>query len=477
MIHVWLVRQQGAFRVWTAQQQRWTTVDGWQALSTFVSHSAIGNRSHDKEVCLYIPTQMALTLSNDLSDSQLKQLGISGQQYLFEDLALTPVEQLRVRHISHGAKQYFYALGANDIEQWQQGAQLAGFNVTALLPDFTLLPSPDAKLGGEAVLYQDFQTLLMRYSAAHGVAMAYLSLLPKLLVNIEEIVVLTAEHSLNEPPVAAETNNNDYSDADADADTDRDRDRDADTDTDTDTDTDSEVGNERSHDVQGNDSNSNRNSIAINALHDLQNICDDNGIVLTPSTLTLMPLSTPNKHGLNFVETKRSRLASPYLTLAASVLLLAGVMQIAADGLQWYQYQQAVSTTKAAIDAQFSSWFADERINPRVNVVAQVQPRLLSGQVAQQTQINTLNKVAPIIKQSNLVAQSLRWSDSDIAMVLAATRREDLDSMQRTLSEQGIVANLGAINPTADGGVMGELTIPLTGSDTATPVNANNKVS
>ena len=93
---------------------------------------------------------------------------------------------------------------------------------------------------------------------------------------------------------------------------------------------------------------------------ELPALCQQHGIVLSLQDTEPMPVANPSKHWLNFVQAERNRLASPYLQVAMGVLLLAGMVQMLADAVQWYQYEQATVAFKQANINQFGSWFAGE---------------------------------------------------------------------------------------------------------------------
>lgn len=444
MIHIWLDAQQNKFRVWDSQSTRWFWIDSLSELNT-----ATFIKAGEEDICLYLPTQKVLSLDNELSIAQIKQLGDSGQQYLFEDLSLMPVESLNVRYMSHGTNRYFYALSEAEIEQWQQSAVLAGYKLVALLPDFLLLPVPDKDLQQQVVLCQFNQTpvlnrqnssnldvnnlnqdhpnpdvydtsdsntarFLARFNEAQGVEIGHSSLLSRLLNNIEEIVYIDSAHltQLELTQVEKDT------------------------------------------------------KLKPSALNHtpLQLLADERGIVITPSAMKVTPVSNPVKHDLNFVELSRSRLASPHLMMAAGVLVAALVVQVGADALQWYQYEKAASQTQQAIEEQFSSWFSGERLNPKVDVTAQVKPRLIADESQQQQQLSLMNQVAPLIKQSQVVAKSLQWDENNIVLVVQGENRAGIDQLQQGLIEQGLTANLGSVTPAADNQVNGEFRIALENS-------------
>ena len=131
-------------------------------------------------------------MDTDLSSTQLKQLGSSGKQYLFEEMSITPVEQLSVRQINQANNHQLYALATSDIETWQQSAALIGMRINALLPDFLLLPVPDEGAGQQVTLYQDRYTMLVRQSLRQGMAVSYLPLMLEHLPHLSEISVVPA---------------------------------------------------------------------------------------------------------------------------------------------------------------------------------------------------------------------------------------------------------------------------------------------
>ncbi len=467
MIHVWQpsALQADTFLVWSETIKKWQSVTGWHGVAQAVNQSYVSAKSSPSSVCFYVPTASVLSLNNHLSTSELKHLGEQGQQYLFEDMSLSPVEQLRVRHRSgvtspklvSKANQEFqnddsnakpadstntqsavlYALNQTRITSLQSGAELAGFSSTAVLPDFVLLPSPELPATAVAVDTANLATslsntggnqtsspvnqsspattqsahssqsaLTLRLSEHHGLAVSVLSLLPATLPNLEELILLGKQ----EAEIAPE----------------------------------------------------------------LQSLCQEYGIVLGLQDAQPMPVANPSKHWLNFVQAERNRLASPYLQVAMGVLLLAGMVQMLADAVQWYQYEQATVAVKQANINQFSSWFAGETLNPRVTVRTQVEPRLITTGDDAQTQLDLMNTLAPLIKQNDLTAQAIRWSDNQLSLTLISDSRAGIDNLQRTLTEQGIVSNLGAITPYAldsgdtdmntseATGVQAELTLPLT---------------
>ncbi|WP_299069518.1 type II secretion system protein GspL [uncultured Psychrobacter sp.] len=189
MLHVWLRAQHSSLAVWQADAKQWQLVDDWQQLQEHYISYKSGN---DKRLCLYFPSSHLLQVDTELSLNQLKQLGDTGKQYLFEETSITPVEQLMVRQQSYASHHHLYALAKDDSDSWQQSALLAGFSIGALLPDFLLLPVPEEGAGQQVVLYQDKHTTLLRQSLQQGMAVSYLPLVVERLPHLSEICRVSA---------------------------------------------------------------------------------------------------------------------------------------------------------------------------------------------------------------------------------------------------------------------------------------------
>ena len=188
MLYVWLRAQHSPVAVWHEQTKQWQEVNGWQQL-----HDVYSIHGH-KTLCVYFPTSHLLQVDTALSAAQLKQLGTTGKQYLFEEMSIAPVEQLAVRQMGQ-SQQYLYALAQSDIDTWQQSAALAELSIQVLLPDFLLLPVPaiaDETDEQQVMLYQDSDTTLLRQSAYQGLAVSYLPLILERLPKLAEVCALPA---------------------------------------------------------------------------------------------------------------------------------------------------------------------------------------------------------------------------------------------------------------------------------------------
>ncbi|MGP4119683.1 type II secretion system protein GspL [Psychrobacter aquimaris] len=413
MLHVWLRAQHSPIAVWHEDIQQWQTVDGWQQLQTVYGNY---KTNVQKNLCLYFPSSHILQVDTELNTTQLKQLGNSGKQYLFEETSLTPVEQLAIRQISEADNHQLYALAQSDIESWQQSAKLAGMSITALLPDFLLLPTPEEGAGQQVTLYQDAQTMLLRQSLRQGMAVSYLPLIFERFPHLSEVSLL--------PPITA-TNET---------------------------------------------SQPSHSSMPMNFMAQTAAIVADHQLLLTTLTTTPKPVASPERHALNFFIKSTDSKLSPYLRVAAMVALSALVLQMATDGVQWYQYNKATVATKAEIAAQYQAWFPNEPLSSRTKLQVQLQPKLRSDSQAPASHMAALTRISPLIKQSSLRAQALVMQPSALSFTLIAPDRNSLDQFTSTLVAQGLNAKLAQVNSNEQGQFSGQVTVNVVEND-ATQTN------
>ncbi|WP_201579007.1 type II secretion system protein GspL [Psychrobacter sp. Pi2-52] len=403
MLHVWLRAQHSPLAVWHEDVQQWQMVNGWQQLQTIYGNY---KSSSQKALCLYFPSSHALQVDTALNVAQLKQLGNSGKQYLFEETSLTPIEQLNIRQLSHADTTQLYALAQNDIEAWQQSAQLAGMNIVALLPDFLLLPPPEEGAGQQVTLYQDSQTMLLRQSLRQGMAVSYLPLMFERFPHLSEVMVLPSIEAAIEVSL---------------------------------------------------DSLDSSSTLELAA--QTKALIADHQLLLTTLPTVPKPIDSPERHALNFFMKSTDSQLSPYLRVAMMVALSALVLQMATDGVQWYKYNQATAATKTAIAAQYQSWFANEPLSTRTKLQVQLQPKLRSDSQAPASHMAALSRISPLIKQSSLHAQSLVMQPSALSFTLIAPDRGSLDKFTSTLVAQGLNAKLAQVNSNEQGQFSGQVTV------------------
>ena len=432
MLHVWLRAQHSSLAVWHADTKQWQSVDGWQQL-----HDVYSIRGH-KSLCLYFPSSHVLQVDTALNTAQLKQLGSSGKQYLFEETSLTLVEQLLVRQMSHANAHCLYALAQSDIETWQQSATLTGLSIVALLPDFLLLPTPEEGAGQQVVFYQDEQTMLLRQSLLQGMAVSYLPLIFERLPHLSEVCVLPSIEASGSSSISSPTNASVNAFADV-------------------------VDNDSSLALQKTTSASEPMSgTAVTTIAEqTAALIAEHKLLLTTLPAIPAPVDNPERHALNFFTKSSDSQLSPYLRVAIIVALSALVLQIATDGVQSYRYNEAAAATKIAVADQYQSWFPNEPLSTRTKLQVQLQPKLRSDSQAPASHMAVLARISPLIKQSSMQAQALVMQPSALSFTLIAPDRGSLDQFTSTLVAQGLTANLERVNSNEQGQFSGQITVNI----------------
>lgn len=436
MLHVWLRAQHSPLAVWHEDIKQWQLIDGWQQL-----HDIYGSykTNSQKSVCLYFPSSHVLQVNSELNTAQLKQLGMSGKQYLFEETSLTPVEQLAIRQMTENTSHHLYALAQSDIESWQQSAKLAGMNIVALLPDFLLLPMPEEGAGQQIILYQDQQTMLLRQSLHQGMAVSYLPLIFERFPYLSEVLLLPAIDDIFDDfsAVVHQTSNNGLAE---------------------------NLANEPALD---DGINLTKPATTASASTQTAAMIAEHQLLLTTLPVTPKPLENPERHALNFFIKSTDSQLSPYLRVAMMVALTALVLQMATDGVQWYQYKAAAAATKTEIAAQYQSWFPNEPLSTRTKLQVQLQPKLRSDSQAPDSHIAVLARISPLIKQSSLRAQALVMQPAALSFTLIAPDRGSLDQFTNTLVAQGLNAKLEQVNGNEQGQFSGQVTVDVVANNSS----------
>jgi general secretion pathway protein L len=438
VLHVWLRAQHSPLAVWHEDIKQWQSIDGWQQL-----HDIYGSykTNSQKSVCLYFPSSHVLQVDSELNTAQLKQLGMSGKQYLFEETSLTPVEQLAIRQMTENTSHHLYALAQSDIESWQQSAKLAGMNIVALLPDFLLLPTPEEGAGQQIILYQDQQTMLLRQSLHQGMAVSYLPLIFERFPHLSEVLLLSAIDDIFDDSRASfhKASKNGLAE---------------------------NLANEPAF---GDDIGIDLTKPATTASASTQTaaMIAEHQLLLTTLPVTPKPLENPERHALNFFIKSTDSQLSPYLRVAMMVALTALVLQMATDGVQWYQYNAATAATKTEIASQYQSWFPNEPLSTRTKLQVQLQPKLRSDSQAPDSHIAVLARISPLIKQSSLRAQALVMQPAALSFTLIAPDRGSLDQFTNTLVAQGLNAKLEQVNGNEQGQFSGQVTVDVVANNSS----------
>lgn len=384
MIHIWLPSPQSQLRVWQDSTQSWHITENWQTVRNFIE---LLPSNKDKVACLYFPSMFMLKIQPKLNNNQLKALGDTGQRYLFEDVSIGSVEDLQVK-VQQGEELQLFAIHASDREQWLNTANLAGVKIVALLPDFTLLPSPPSqttnpKNNNSAVFYQDFATQLLNFSTKtvpNGMAINQLT------ITLSKLPHLTSIYLTGD--------------------------------------------------------------IEQSTITQLQNLPN---VQFQTLEAIPTPVSDPIQHFFNFSGVKKDTLLDSYTKTILSVLGVALLCHFTADGLRWYYYQKAEKQAKTILKEQYQQWFPNETFNPKLNIQRQLSGKLINQQGQNQPNIlTTLSSIQPILQQNQITAKQLHYQNNQIQLQLVAPNADSLNRLVQALTTQGMNAKLGTVSPNAN---------------------------
>ena len=152
MLYLWMPEANG---VW-----QWSTGESWYQASSLEHLIQETQAYHGEEAIVFFPSRDAQMLQQTLAKSQYKKLGVDGVKYLLEEFVVLPIDSMKVLHHFQNPDQLFILGVANStVEMLQHALSLIPVKVISLLPDFLILPMPEA---GQTVIANVSGRLLAR---------------------------------------------------------------------------------------------------------------------------------------------------------------------------------------------------------------------------------------------------------------------------------------------------------------------------
>lgn len=386
MIHIWLPTQHAALRLWQQTTQTWQTADDWQTLATLANLQT--TQSAKLQACLYFPSVSLLTIQPTLSASQLNALGDTGRRYLFEDISIGSVEDLQVKiqpTATNSELPALFGLHAADIHSWINAASLAGIEIIALLPDFSLLPTIDTRIDTSmntraisttsAVYYQDADTQLLKLHTYHGMAVSFLPLVLTKLPMLETLY-LTGFHD---------------------------------------------------------------ETVA-------QQLASMPNLSIESSELLPTPIKDPVRHFFNFATIKGKTTLAPYAKVIVLVSVCALLTAFVVDALRWYYYNQAQKQAATLLAQQYAQWFPNEPLNSKLTLQRQLSGKLTTQQSATPNVLQTLSSIQPVLQQYQLTAKQLNFQNNHLQLQLLSSSADSLNKAVNEMVNKGIKAKLGSVD-------------------------------
>ncbi|CAM4256879.1 type II secretion system protein GspL [Acinetobacter pragensis] len=166
MLYLWTPEANG---VW-----QWSDGQYWKQSSNLEQLIHDLKAHHGQEAAVFFPSRDTQIIQQVFPKAQYKKLGADGVKYLLEEYVILPLDSMRVLHHFQNPDQLTVLGVANTaVETLQYALALIPVKVVALLPDFLLLPEPEA---GETVLANINGHLLVRENEFLGQSVDDLSL-------------------------------------------------------------------------------------------------------------------------------------------------------------------------------------------------------------------------------------------------------------------------------------------------------------
>lgn len=386
MLYLWMPEGDAAWR--------WRVAGDWQYAANWDALLQATAAENHKDVMVFFPTSKVQMLRQPMTRQQVRQLGNNGVRYLMEEYSLLPVDQLSI-HQQFDANQHLNVLGVSslDIQHYQQILNLGVWRVQALLPDFMLLPAPEAKENSQtASLLFSQQQRVLRVGEHMGYSADDLSVLLAYFPELTDITV--------------------YGDLPA---------------------ADRQL-------LQG------RQELQVN-------------YAALPATLPLTDTQYV-RHPFNVLPKSRDFQVSSYWRAVAAVFVVALVVQMLYDGVRIWRYHKVADQIAAQTVQHYKTLFPDDRSVSPANVESRFRSSLNSNKNIDMTALSLISRVGPLMQQANLSASQLQYRDNALELTVTASGLPALEALRKQMSDQGLNAKLGAVNP-ANGQVSGLVKVQL----------------
>ena len=166
MLYLWMPEANG---VW-----QWSDGEFWKSADTLEQLIQEIQGQHGVEATVFFPSRHVQILQQSMSKVQYKKMGQEAIKYLLEEYVILPVDAMKVLHHFQQPDQLsVLGISNSTVETMQHVLTLLPVKVTALLPDFLVLPVPEEN---QRVLAELAGRLLVRESEYVGHSVDDLSL-------------------------------------------------------------------------------------------------------------------------------------------------------------------------------------------------------------------------------------------------------------------------------------------------------------
>ena len=137
MLYLWMPEANGVWQ-WS-NGEHWTQADNLDALIQALQSF------QGKDAVVFFPSRDVQIMQQTLPKAQYKQLGTDGVKYLLEEYTVLPIDAMQVVHHFQPPEQItVLGVAKHSIETYLHVLSLLPVKISALLPDFLILPQPEA---------------------------------------------------------------------------------------------------------------------------------------------------------------------------------------------------------------------------------------------------------------------------------------------------------------------------------------------
>lgn len=166
MLYIWMPEAQGTWH-WSVGEQ-WNCAETLDVLIREIEQQA------QQECIVFFPSRDVQLLNTELTKSQYQKLGSVGAQYILEEFLIHPIDQYQVlQHFQMPNQLNLLGMAQHQLDTYKHVLNLLHVPCVALLPDFMLLPTPEA---GQTVMVAMAGRTLARESEFIGHSVDDLSL-------------------------------------------------------------------------------------------------------------------------------------------------------------------------------------------------------------------------------------------------------------------------------------------------------------
>ena len=152
MLYLWMPEANG---VW-----QWSRGSDWTKSSTLEQLIQDIKLYQGEEAVVFFPSREVQILQQKFSKTQYKQLGVDGVKYLLEEYVILPIDQMKVfSYFQQPDQVSILGIHQYAVTTMQHSLSLIPLKIVSLLPDFLMLPAPEA---GQTILANINGQLLVR---------------------------------------------------------------------------------------------------------------------------------------------------------------------------------------------------------------------------------------------------------------------------------------------------------------------------